>query len=151
HPAVTQQIQPALLSVLDNFAVSSAASFLKDGDVFQPLDVADERIFILASVLACGSRPTTSLSLASVHRFYLGHDKCRAVLHKIFCDSAAEFFFSANSAGLLNTTSFGYHLQIHSTRRRCWHSRLVTTGAAGQIITIIKNDDEQVARLLIAH
>src|SRR5262245_57129335 len=140
-----------MLSVSDNFSASSAAPFFKDRDVFQPLDVADERIFILAGVLAGGSRPTTSLSLAPVHRFYLGHDKCRAILREIFCYSAAEFFFRANSAGLLNTTSFGYHLQIHSARRRCWHSRLVTTGAAGQIITIIKDDDEQVARLLIAH
>src|SRR5262249_27243640 len=142
---------PALLSVSDNFSASSAAPFFKDRDVFQLFDVAHERIFVLTGVLAGASRPTTSLSLAPVHRFYLGHDKRGSILREIFCYSAPEFFFSANSAGLLNAAAFGYHLQIHSTRCRCGHSRLVTTGAAGQIIAIVKDDDEQIARLLIAH
>src|SRR5687768_698597 len=108
-----------------------------------------KRVFVLSCVLAGISWPATSLSLAGLHRLYLGGHKRWAVLRQIFLYRRSELLFTANRARLLNTASSGDSLEVHSTSSGCGHSRLAATGPAGQIVSVVENDDKQIARFLI--
>ena len=130
---------------------SAAASLFQNSYVFQSFDMMDKRVFVLSCVLPGIARPPTSLSLADLHRLYFGGDKRRAVLRQIFLYRRSELFFTADRAGLLNTASSGDSLEVHGTSGGRGHSRLAATRPARQIVSIVENDDQQIARFLIGN